>query len=233
MRVHARERLVPRRALRRSDPEAAAAGRRPHGARDRQGAARGPRRRRRRRCWSTTLSSSWHRPARLARGRSSARTASASRSQPATVVLAAGGRCFAEAARAGRALDQPSERDRRGDADRARRRRRGARPRRAPVPPERRRLARRRCRATRSRRRPAPTAPCCSTRTGEEFTDSLGPRDEVSRAIVDEVERGRGVDDAGRSSRRAGSTRRGSRRRTPRSRCRTCCVGSAARASIR
>jgi L-aspartate oxidase len=29
---------------------------------------------------------------------------------------------------------------------------------------------------------------------GEEFTDSLGPRDEVSRAIVDEVERGLGVE---------------------------------------
>ncbi len=29
---------------------------------------------------------------------------------------------------------------------------------------------------------------------GEEFTDSLGPRDEVSRAIVDEVERGKGVE---------------------------------------
>jgi len=29
---------------------------------------------------------------------------------------------------------------------------------------------------------------------GEEFTDSLGPRDEVSRAIVDEVEAGRGVE---------------------------------------
>jgi L-aspartate oxidase len=28
---------------------------------------------------------------------------------------------------------------------------------------------------------------------GEEFTDSLGPRDEVAQAIVDEVERGRGV----------------------------------------
>jgi L-aspartate oxidase len=28
---------------------------------------------------------------------------------------------------------------------------------------------------------------------GEEFTDSLGPRDEVSQAIVDEVERGKGV----------------------------------------
>jgi L-aspartate oxidase len=29
---------------------------------------------------------------------------------------------------------------------------------------------------------------------GEEFTDSLGPRDEVSRAIFDEVERGKGVE---------------------------------------
>src|SRR5207344_156016 len=29
---------------------------------------------------------------------------------------------------------------------------------------------------------------------GEEFTDSLGPRDEVSRAIVEEVEAGRGVE---------------------------------------
>jgi L-aspartate oxidase len=29
---------------------------------------------------------------------------------------------------------------------------------------------------------------------GDEFTDSLGPRDEVSRAIVDEVERGKGVE---------------------------------------
>ena len=41
-----------------------------------------------------------------------------------------------------RALDEPSRRDRRGDAHRARRRRGGARPRRAPVPPERRRVAR-------------------------------------------------------------------------------------------
>ena len=40
-----------------------------------------------------------------------------------------------------RALDEPPGRDRRGDADRARPRRRGARPRRAPVPPERRRVA--------------------------------------------------------------------------------------------
>src|SRR5260221_1132099 len=41
-----------------------------------------------------------------------------------------------------RALDQPSRRDRRGDADRPRRGCAGAGPRRAPVPPERRRVAR-------------------------------------------------------------------------------------------
>jgi succinate dehydrogenase/fumarate reductase flavoprotein subunit len=29
---------------------------------------------------------------------------------------------------------------------------------------------------------------------GEEFTDSLGPRDQVSQAIFDEVEKGKGVD---------------------------------------
>ena len=29
---------------------------------------------------------------------------------------------------------------------------------------------------------------------GEEFTDSLGPRDEVSQAIVDEVAKGKGVE---------------------------------------
>ena len=37
---------------------------------------------------------------------------------------------------------------------------------------------------------------------GEEFTDSLGPRDEVSQAIFDEVEAGRGVADRGRPARR-------------------------------
>ena len=42
---------------------------------------------------------------------------------------------------AGRALDQPSRRDRRGDADRGRASAPRPRPRRAPVPPERRRVA--------------------------------------------------------------------------------------------
>ena len=58
-----------------------------------------------------------------------------------------------------RALHEPSRRDRRGDEDRARARRRVARPRCAPVPPERRRVAGERCRATPSRRRRARTAP--------------------------------------------------------------------------
>ena len=57
------------------------------------------------------------------------------------IVLAAGGRCFAEARRARRALHEPSQRDRRGDPDRARGGRRGSRPRRAAVPPERRCVA--------------------------------------------------------------------------------------------
>ena len=35
---------------------------------------------------------------------------------------------------------------------------------------------------------------------GEEFTDSLGPRDAVSQAIFDEVDAGRGVDDRGRAA---------------------------------
>ena len=43
MRVHARGRALPRRALRRSDPQAAAAGRRPDGERDREGAPQRPR----------------------------------------------------------------------------------------------------------------------------------------------------------------------------------------------
>ena len=66
----------------------------------------------------------------------------------------------------------------------------------------------------------------------EEFTDSLGPRDAVSQAIFDEVEKGKGVSTPdGRP--RSGSTRPGSRRRTPRSRSRTCCAATAAAASTR
>ncbi len=78
----------------------------------------------------------------------------------ATVVLAAGGRCYPRRRGARRALDQPPECHRRGDADRAR----ASAPRRATsTSSSTTRTAapgRRRCRATRSRRRRAPTAPC-------------------------------------------------------------------------
>ncbi len=66
----------------------------------------------------------------------------------------------------------------------------------------------------------------------EEFTDSLGPRDVVAQAIVDEVAAGRGTrprTDAPRS----GSTRRASPRRTRSSRCRTCCAATAPPGSTR
>ena len=45
---------------------------------------------------------------------------------------------------------------------------------------------------------------------GEEFTDSLGPRDEVSQAIFDEVENGQGRRDRRTAAPRSTSTRRGS-----------------------
>ena len=66
---------------------------------------------------------------------------------------------------------------------------------------------------------------------GEEFTDSLGPRDVVSQAIFDEVEKGKGVEtEDGRPP--STSTRRGSRRTTPRSPSRML-ASTAARASTR
>ena len=97
-----------------------------------------------------------------------------------------------------RALDEPSRRDRRGDAARARARRREratstrSSTTRTAAP------GRRRCRATRSPRRRAPTAPTLLNADGEEFTDPLGPRDAVSQAIFDEVDAGRGRRDARR-----------------------------------
>ena len=66
----------------------------------------------------------------------------------------------------------------------------------------------------------------------EEFTDSLGPRDEVSRAIFDEVEKGKGVETPdGRPP--STSTPRASPRRTRRSPCPTCFAATEAAASIR
>ena len=75
-----------------------------------------------------------------------------------TVVLAAGGRCFQEAEVARGALHEPSERDRRSDANRARRR--SARRVTSTHSSTTRTAApgRTRCRATRSPRRPARTA---------------------------------------------------------------------------
>ena len=76
------------------------------------------------------------------------------------VVLASGGRCYAEAGRRGRALHEPPERDRRDDTDRAatRARRRATSTRSSTT----RTAGRgpRRCRATRSPRRPGRTAQC-------------------------------------------------------------------------
>ena len=53
---------------------------------------------------------------------------------------------------------------------------------------------RRTCRATRFPRRRARTEPCSLNADGEEFTDSLGPRDTVAQAIFDEVAKGKGVE---------------------------------------
>ena len=68
---------------------------------------------------------------------------------------------------------------------------------------------------------------------GEEFTDSLGPRDVVAQAIVDEVAAGRGVETPDGRPAVYLDTTRISRGTTPRSRCRTCCAATAAAASTR
>ena len=68
---------------------------------------------------------------------------------------------------------------------------------------------------------------------GEEFTDSLGPRDVVSQAIFDEVEKGKGVETDGRPPRGLPRHDADRARPTPRSRCRTCCAATAAPASTR
>ena len=62
---------------------------------------------------------------------------------------------------------------------------------------------------------------------GEEFTDSLGPRDVVAQAIVDEVEKGQGRRDARRPPRGLPRHDADRRRPTPRSRSRTCCAATA------
>ena len=109
-----------------------------------------------------------------------------------TVILAAGGRCYAEARERRHPDDQPARRDRRGDDDRPRAGRGGARLRRAAAPPERRRLAAP-LQGYSIPRRPVPTARCCVNAKGERFVDELAPRDTVAAAIVRECEEGRGL----------------------------------------
>ena len=68
---------------------------------------------------------------------------------------------------------------------------------------------------------------------GEEFTDSLGPRDVVAQAIVDEVAKGKGVETPdGRPAVYLDTTRITEARRRA-CRCRTCCAATAPAASTR
>ena len=126
--------------------------------------------------------------------------ATSTRKDGETVTIEAGAVVLARAAGATRrrrssASFPPSTTcDRRGDADRPRDRRRGARPRCAPVPPERRRL---RAGDDAGLLDPGDDPGLRAVRNnadGEEFTDSLGPRDAVSQAIFDEVGKGKGVE---------------------------------------
>ena len=131
-----RERRLPPRPLRRRDAEAPAPGRRPHRPRDHEGAARGGRGRRRHRACRTRRSPALE-PARTA----GARAVGEHEVDAATVVLAAGGRCYGwprSAASSRRTIPNAT-----GEVTQIAlgARRRGARPRRAPVPPERRRVA--------------------------------------------------------------------------------------------
>ena len=134
-RVHARERRLSPRALRRRVAQAPAAGRRPHGTRDHD---RAPRERRELRhpdlsqVTARRARTDGERLARALRRPHDRRHDGGPRSGRAVLPSRRGTR---------RAVDEPSGRDRRGDADRGRPRRRGARLRRIAVPPERRGLA--------------------------------------------------------------------------------------------
>ena len=188
--VHAGERRLPPRPLRRRVAQAAPAGRRPDGARDHEGAAR-------------VVRGGGGRDARPPSADLAARRAAGWRAsfttpdgtdevEAATVVLASGGRCFAEAETRGElstnhpnatgettriALDAGAEAR---DLDALQYHPNGGA---WPATmqgysiPE----------TTRA------YGAVLLNADGEEFTDSLGPRDEVSQAIFDEVEAGRGV----------------------------------------
>ena len=170
--------------------------------------------------------------ARAARARLARDAAASTSSTPATVVLAAGGRCYRVAEERGElSTNHPNAT---GEVTRIAlgARRRGARPRRAPVPPERRRLA------------------------GDD-AGLLDPRDDARLRRRAAERRRRGVHRLARPARRRqpGDLRRGREgqgrrdrgrppRRlprhdadragaTPRSRCRTCSAATAAPASTR
>ena len=135
-RVHAGERRLPARALRWRVAEAAAPGRRPHRARDHRRAPRRGRGRLGHPLPEVAARGARARRARLARALRRAHDRRVHGDPRRRRPLLRRGRA------ARRAVHEPSRRDRRGDADRARHGRAGARPRRAPVPPERRRVAR-------------------------------------------------------------------------------------------
>ncbi len=154
-RVHPRKRGLPSRAVRRRFAEAPAPGRRPHGPRDHEGAARGVRGEHRYGAREEPAPLARAARARLACSLRRARRRRRHRRPRSRRPLLQGG------GGARRAVHEPSRRDGRGDADRARaRRRRRATSTRCSTT----RTAvrgRRTCRATRSRRPRARTAPCC------------------------------------------------------------------------
>ncbi len=152
-RVHARERRLPPRPLRRRVREAAAPGRRPHGPRDHDGAPRRGRGRQRHALPEEPALRARADRARLARprGRAHARRRDRDPRRRRTLLRRGGG--------ARRALDEPSRRDRRGDAaSRSTPARRRATSTRSSTTRTAAR-GRRRCRATASPRRRARTAP--------------------------------------------------------------------------
>ena len=182
-----RKRRLPARALRRCDAAAPAAGRRPHGPRDHEGAARDIRGGSRERS-SRTIGCARSIPRTATGSRRSTRRRAARRSPPKPSSLRPG--------------DAASRRRRRAASSPRTTRTRPARRRASPWPRERRpatwtrssttRTAapgRRRCRATRFPRRRARTAQSCATQTARSSPTRSGPRDAVSAAIVAEVEK--------------------------------------------
>ena len=224
-RVHARERRLPPGALRRLEPQAAAPGRRPHGPRDHEGAAR-----RRRGIVHGGLHEGAAAGAGPVNGHWRARVGE-HELEATTVVLAAGGRCYREAEERGElstnhpgatgevtqlALELGAESR---DLDALQYHPNGgawpAGMQGYSIPETTRAYGAVLLNAGR-----------------EEFTDSLGPRDEVSQAIVEEVRRA-AASRRPTAARRCCSTRRASRRRTRRSRFRTCSAATVPRASTR